>query len=57
MMKTFYVLLVVTLGPDSTYEMDARKYETIEECAQAAGSIDVMTKSFTKCLIKKERID
>jgi hypothetical protein len=57
MTHTFYVLLVISLSANSTYTIDAKRYETIDECLNAATSIDVMTKSFTKCVKKEERID
>jgi hypothetical protein len=57
MIKTFYILFVVSLGPSSTYTIDLNRYETIDACLNAATSIDMMTKSFTKCVKKEERID
>ena len=57
MTNTFYILVVISLSSVSTYTMDAKRYETIDECLNAATSIDMMTKSFTKCVKKEERID
>lgn len=57
MTNTFYILVVISLSSASTYTMDAKRYETIDECLNAATSIDMMTKSFTKCVKKEERID
>lgn len=57
MINTFYVLVVISLSSSSTYTMDAKRFQTIDECLHAATSIDMMTKSFTKCIKKEERID